>query len=195
MKNMKLSELFLAKHSNNHVQQIQAVDTEKRFPGIDTGFELARENFAKQSSRIDSLDSKANTLQTSAPSLIGVDLILLVVLVTLQRSMLVHLIQDMLLIPLLISCAITMFFAYSGYKIRSFQDVPTMSTLREDIKLSEEILKRTILESYIVEFEKNEKEVKKKQKCVSDAQNAFLAEIVIFSVILITQVMVFQFMR
>lgn len=174
---------FRIKHNNENL------------PSLNLAFDLARERLAYQLSQIDGLDNKANSFQIAAPGLVGADLVLLAVLLSLQRSALVHSLQDLLLIPLLFSCAVTMFYASNSYKVGNYTGTPYPDALRKYLQEPESYTKEMMLEATIAAFDKNEEEINKKVKILNRARLAFNVELLIFTVILAAQVLLFQFVN
>lgn len=169
------------------------MNNEEKQHSRDIAFDLARESLDYQLTQADTLDNKANSLQIAAPGLVGVDLILLAVLLPLQRSTLVHALQDLLLIPLLLGCAVTMLYASNSYKIGNYQRVPKPRALKKYLEEPEDYTKEVIFETTIRAFEINEDEINRKVSALKRARLSLNIELIIFTVVLVAQIVLFQF--
>jgi hypothetical protein len=96
-------------------------------PSLDLYFQLMKANIDNQESHLTSLDTKANNIMTVATSILGAGLALQAVILTLETGSSSKptptdvILQIVALIIFLTAYAVTMYFSYSGYKLRGWK--------------------------------------------------------------------------
>ena len=152
-------------------------------------FTLSKEVLDSQLEQADKLDGKADSTQISATALVSAALVLEAVLITLNGSLLIRIIQIALLLALLVIHVVVVINASNAYRIADYQGLANPETLRTRyLDMPDKVTKKALLKAMTYAYQENEKINDKKVKLIDRAINWRTAEAAILVVVLLTQI-------
>jgi hypothetical protein len=166
-----------------------------KFPSLDLTFDLTKEIITSQLEQADTLDTKADSTQTAATTLIGAALVLEVVVLPLSNSLLIHILQIALLVPLLAIYMVVIINTGKAYRVRIYGKAPTPGVLIKNfLSCNEEDTKQEILKAMEEVFEENNIIINEKVKLIDKAILWRTIEALFLVLILFVQVVLVSFM-
>ncbi len=166
-------------------------------PSIDLIFSLSLSSVDSQLGQVDALDTKADSAQVSATTLVGAALVLEAILLPMNSGEIIHIIQIVSLLPLLISYIVVMFSANKAYKVETYKKAPAPSAFTDGYYLSmpEHQAKSKILNALAYVFEKNQEIIERKTKLINRAITWRTVEALMLVLFLLIQVLLTLFIH
>lgn len=169
----------------------RADNSSSRYPSLDVALDLTRERVSQQRQQVDSLDTKANFILTSATVLVGTGLTAQLA-ITAKRIRLFGWTVGRA-VPLVVLAAVylgVVVAAIRAYRIRSYSLAPEPSVLVDKyLEADEEETKEHALRAMAEAFDNNLPEIKKKVWWLKWALRALVAETVVLATILAWEAM------
>ena len=159
-------------------------------PSLDLAFSLSQSSVDFQFDQVDKLDAKADSAQVSATTLISAALVLETVLIPMNSSKIIHIIQLVLLLPLLIAYIVVMITTRRAYKVANYKRTPAPSAFIDGyyLKMQEHEVKDKILNALAHVFEENQKIIEEKTSLINKAITWRTIEAMMLVLLLLVQV-------
>lgn len=182
-------------------QTAQQQTNSYNLPSLDLAFDLVKDEMKAQLDRVDGLDTKANFIMGAATGLVGIALTIQATIFSVHAHsyctpylpafllLLPELVKHALpVIPLLISCTITIIYGYRAYKIGEYASIPAHpAALYSYLEQEAIITKIDIFERMRVRFKDNEYKIDQKARRLQIAMYWFMTESFFFILFLLYQ--------
>jgi hypothetical protein len=155
------------------------------YPSLDLAFEMTREQLNSQLSRVDTLDSKASFVFTSATVLTAASISFRQAITSIHSNLYVDFVE---IVFVLLYVGI-LFSSYQAYSIREYKMVPVPTQFERYLNKDEHSTKGTLYSSMKNAFQENEGVIARKLGWTTWAMRGLVAEGVVVAVTTLVQVL------